>query len=224
MKKFLLAEDLLLLALDDEKGKIIFSSSTALPYGLAGAILLQLSYEGKISLNDDRVNVVDSSPVNIPILDQCLSLITDTPKPKKVQRWLTLFSGRKVDLKNQLIQGLITKDVIKETEHKILYLIPSKRYPMINGTHENQIRQNIKNIVLNQSPSTQHFTSLISLIHACELINEIFDKSDRKQAKQNIKKIIKNEKVGDSVTQKVNEIILAAVMVSIITTTTTTSN
>ena len=40
-----LLEELLLLALDDEKGKIISSSSLALPYGLSGAILLEFSLE-----------------------------------------------------------------------------------------------------------------------------------------------------------------------------------
>jgi len=43
-------EELLLLALDDEKGKIIFSSSSALPYGLRGALLLELALVKKIDV------------------------------------------------------------------------------------------------------------------------------------------------------------------------------
>jgi len=45
-----LMEELLLLALDDEKGKIIFSSSSALPYGLRGALLLELALVKKIDV------------------------------------------------------------------------------------------------------------------------------------------------------------------------------
>ena len=45
-----LMEELLLLALDDEKGKIIFSSSSALPYGLRGALLFELALVKKIDV------------------------------------------------------------------------------------------------------------------------------------------------------------------------------
>lgn len=224
LKNFLIAEELLLIALDDSKGKIIFSASTALPYGLTGAILLELSNLNKISLDDTHVKIIDASPVNIPVLDNCLSAIEEKSKPNKISYWITKLTSKKYDIHNLLLQGLIEKGVLEKLDHKILYLIPSKRYPMIDGHHENNIRERIKNIVLNNGPCDSHFTSLISLIHACELVNEIFEKPDRKFAKQQVKKIAKNESVGDSVTNKVNEIIMAAIMVNIITTTTVTTS
>ncbi len=42
-KNLNLAEELLLLALNEEKGTVVFAASTALPYGLAGALLIELA-------------------------------------------------------------------------------------------------------------------------------------------------------------------------------------
>lgn len=43
-----LAEELMLLALNDEKGYVLFAASSALPYGLMGAVLMELVLQGKL--------------------------------------------------------------------------------------------------------------------------------------------------------------------------------
>lgn len=53
----LLAEQLMLLALHDEKDSIIFSASTALPFGLTGAIILDLFFRGKVIQKDNLLSM-----------------------------------------------------------------------------------------------------------------------------------------------------------------------
>ena len=48
-----LAEELLLIALDDKRGKLITSSDYSIDYCLSGALLFDLSFENKI-LGDFR--------------------------------------------------------------------------------------------------------------------------------------------------------------------------
>ncbi len=78
-----LMEELLLLALDDEKGKIIFSSSSALPYGLRGALLLELTLANKIDIVNKKLVVIDNTPTNNPLLNSALDIISDHHKEKK---------------------------------------------------------------------------------------------------------------------------------------------
>jgi golgi phosphoprotein 3 len=49
-----IAEELLLLALDDEKGTTQWSGTGALPFGLAGALLAELVLRGKMTLGDKQ--------------------------------------------------------------------------------------------------------------------------------------------------------------------------
>ena len=71
-----LMEELLLLALDDEKGKIISSSSCALPYGLRGALLLELFLAEKIDIVDKKIGVIDKSNTGNEVLGFTLLFIS----------------------------------------------------------------------------------------------------------------------------------------------------
>ena len=64
-----LAEELLVLALDDSNGKVHSSAAASLEFGLAGAILMDLGLAGKLSFEQERLEVVDAAPVGDSILD-----------------------------------------------------------------------------------------------------------------------------------------------------------
>ena len=49
--RLMLPEHLLLLALRDDKGSVVQSSAMALPYGLAGALVMELSMRHRVSLS-----------------------------------------------------------------------------------------------------------------------------------------------------------------------------
>ena len=51
-----LSEELLLLAVHDEKGSVILSTTALLPYGIASTILLDLKYHKKIEFVDEKLN------------------------------------------------------------------------------------------------------------------------------------------------------------------------
>ncbi len=49
--KLNLAEELLLLAMHEEKGTVLLRAATALPYGLAGALVIELVEAGLLRLD-----------------------------------------------------------------------------------------------------------------------------------------------------------------------------
>ncbi len=55
----LLAEKLLLLGLRQDKGTVVAAAQTALNFGLAGAIVMELSTMGRFELVKDRVVVTN---------------------------------------------------------------------------------------------------------------------------------------------------------------------
>ena len=84
-----LMEELLLLALDDEKGKIISSSSCALPYGLRGALLLELFLAEKNDVVDKKIDVINKNNTGNEVLDNALNIINTHHKQKTVKFWVT---------------------------------------------------------------------------------------------------------------------------------------
>ena len=207
-----LKEELLLLALHDEKGKVLSSSSAALPYGLTGAILLELAMVGKIDVDAKKLSVIKTTLTGDRVLDRASQIMSETSKQRSVKHWVRKLNSQMKRLKNDLIRQLVMKGVLAETEGKLLWVIPTKRYPARNAEPENKVRERIKRIILNEELPDERSTLLISLIKACNLVNEVFAKDERKVAKKRIKAMAEGEKVGKAIADTVNEAVMVAVL------------
>jgi hypothetical protein len=219
-----LAEELMLLALKDEKGSVIMSASTALPYGLAGALLLDLFFRQKITFNGKTVEVVDPAPTGDTLLDETLALISGTEKHKTAKYWVQKIERKIKKLRDRIADQLVQKEILKPEEHRLLWVFQYQRYPTVNISPEMEIRQRIRKIVLLNHPPDDKDRALISLVKACSLVNEIFSGEERRQAKKRIKEITEEEKIGKAVSYVVAEITAAVTAVVIITAASTSSS
>ena len=202
-------EKLMLLALHDEKGSVIYSASTALPYGLAGSVLIELLFRGKITLAKKKVEVLDNSPTGNEWIDKVLELIDNSEKVKDVKYWIQKITRKDKDLKEQVIESLIGKGILRKEKHKILWVFPAMRYPLTNVAAEHEIRNRIHQVVLQQDNPTEEDIALLSLVKACDLLKEIFSREDRQRAKHRINEIIEDELIGRAVSSIVAEITTA---------------
>ena len=218
-----LMEELLLLALDDEKGKIISSSSCALPYGLRGALLLELFLAEKIDVVDKKIVVINKNNTGNEVLDNALNIINTYHKQKTVKFWITKLTSKMKELRKDLLNQLITKGILEQQDKKVLWVIPATRYPTKNPVIENRVRKRIIGIVLHNDKLDERSSMLISLINACELIKEVFPKDNLKDAKKKIKNIIQDEKVGKAITSQISDEIMLTI-VAVMVATTVTSN
>lgn len=204
-----LAEKLLLLALHDQKGSVVLSASGALQYGLAGALILDLFFRNRITLAEKNIRVIDATPTGDSLLDQVLELISSSGKQKNPKHWIYKIDRKVKGIKNQITDALVEKEILRREEHRLLWVFHYNRYPTRNISPEQEIRQRIQNIVLMNHPPDETDRALISLLKACSLVNEVFPKEQRKQAKKRIKEISEDEKVGKAVSDIVAEITAA---------------
>lgn len=201
-----LAEELLLLGLDDQTGEVILSVSTALPFGLAGALLLDLFNSNRIEIRDDKVFVIDSTPTGNNLLDEALNMLSKSDKPEKVSYWIKHLNSSIDDMFEKIIKELVSKGILKRQEKKILWIIPVERFPTNDPIPEVLSRIGIRRIVLENEEPDNRTLALLSLIKASNLIDELFLKDERRQAANIIDDYIKNEKIGKVVSDINNEV------------------
>src|SRR5690348_2558616 len=67
----MLATDLLLLALDDERGTVLPEAGIGLDYGLAGAVVTELALLGRLQVDGERVSATGTA-TDDPLLDDAL--------------------------------------------------------------------------------------------------------------------------------------------------------
>ncbi|MHB8055752.1 MAG: GOLPH3/VPS74 family protein [Candidatus Aminicenantales bacterium] len=211
--KLNLAEELLLLALKDEKGTVLPAASSALPFGLAGAVLMELSLRKNIEIQGKRLVATGALGPKDPFLNEYWQTIRDKEKPKTIRYWIEKFGGN-AKLRKRYLEQLIQKNVLTRVPKKILLVFPGNRYPTTDPRPEAEERSRLRRTVLENMPADDRTAMLISLVRACDLIKEVFPGPERKEAKKKIKEMVKNEAFGDAVTEEITAVITACIAAS----------
>ncbi|MFH1737603.1 MAG: GPP34 family phosphoprotein [bacterium] len=217
-----LPEELLLLALDDEKGKTVGSAAGALPFGLAGALIFELHLSEQIALRGKNVTVTDNGPLDDEILDLGLRHIRDSKKVRSLDYWIGSLSSKIRDLQQRIIDRLISKGILKQEEQRVLWVFPVQRYPTDDPRTESDVRKRIRSVILHGKQPDLRTVLLLSLVKACNLIPEVFRKDEVEHAKERIEHLTQKEPVGEAIThavQAVQAAVIASIMASTVMTT-----
>lgn len=215
-----LMEELLLLALDDEKGTISSSVQTPLNYGLPGAGLSELVLDGKLHLDEkQRVVVVNASPTGQELLDEMLAKIQEAHKPKSMKDWVMTFgNGGIKKLQTRLEERLVANGTLRLEEGRFLQVFPWHHYPTVDGAPEAETIATIRSVLLDEEEPTPRAAVLVSLVVATRMLDKLFGKDERKRAEKRAKEIAKGTYAGQAVNKAVEEVSAAmiAVMATVI--------
>ncbi|BAX78749.1 GOLPH3/VPS74 family protein [Labilibaculum antarcticum] len=219
-----LVDQLTLLALDDEKGSFI-ADSFSFEYGLAGAIILELSLQNKIEIKEKKIEVHTHKTCGDILLDHFMAEIRNSKKKRDLQSWVEIIGNKISYITEETVKKLIGDGILSKKEEKILWVFSNDKYPTINAKPENELRKRLNDILLNDRNLDLKESMLISLIDMCSLNKEVYGKERAKQYKKKIKTIIENAKLSSEVGRAVQEIhdALLFVIVLMITASTATT-
>ena len=208
-------EEILLLALDDDKGTTGLEST--FPMAMGGAMLAELAMTGAVRIGKDKkreVTAVRGARIDDPLLAECLARIQDEKKTKKAAHWVQKFSSTK-DLKNRAARQLVDKGVLKEDADKVLGIFPRTIYPESDGGPEKELRDRLYWAIFTSAHDIDPRTVVVtSLLHGTNMLPKVFDKKKLKGRKQRLEKLTSGHVVGTA-TKEAVEAAQAAVMVAV---------
>lgn len=210
-----LPEELLLLSLD-EQGNTASACATSLPYGLAGAALLDLRLMGKVQLDEGPVTILDPTPTGEPVLDAVLFAVYGHRKPLTLQKWVMQMTGKVPDLRGQALSRLIERGILREEEGRILWIFPSRKYPEVDGRPEASVVDRIRQAAAQFGQTDDRTRALMGLMKTCGLTGEVFDKSQRKAVDGLIEAMMADGDTGDvaKAVKSASDAAMAAIMVA----------
>src|SRR5689334_3016865 len=139
----LIAEDLLLLLLDDEKGTVSTWGKTDAVLG--GAVLAELAVDGLVTVDEHRSiwradNVrAEPAPADLDaVLAEALATI-DT----KDRRASDLVTRIGKGLESRLAAGLAERGILERRDGKVLGLFPRTTWPAADTAHEQEVRRTV---------------------------------------------------------------------------------
>lgn len=220
----LLAEDLLLLLLDDETGKLDTTYLDSALGGsmlleLAGAELLEVHKQGKWSQAKVYV-LTDGKPPTDSILAESLELVRE--KERTAQ---DLVDRLAKGLKGKLLAKLGERGIVHHEEGRILGIFPTNRWPAVDSSHEVEVRRQLEAALLQGVTPDERTAALVSLLHATDRAHTVLADNQGVSNRQ-IKARAKEIAEGEWASKAVKDAIAAAnaAMMAVITTTVITAS
>ncbi|MGB0099393.1 MAG: GPP34 family phosphoprotein [Nocardioides sp.] len=185
----LIAEDLLLLLLDDDKGTL----QTAYPQTvLGGALLVELALAEAIVVEEKssvwraaKVRPAADHPPEDELLRSAYDLIAE--KERTAQDLVDRLGKGALD---RLAERLVGRGILERRSDRLLGVFPRTRWPASDTTHEDETRRALTAALVQGATPDERTGALVALLHAVDKAHKVVDRDGlsagtvRKRAKE----------------------------------------
>jgi hypothetical protein len=175
----LIAEDLLLLLLDDDAGTL--KHSDKIQPLLGGALLIELALAERIDVAEKtgrwmspKVALLDGPPVDEPLLDAAIRMIGE--KPRSAQ---DLVNRLGKGAKDVLLQRLTERGLVRPVQGRVLGLFPRTTWPAVDRAHESAVRDRLQGALVAGLTPDARTSALVALLFALGHAHHVVDRGDR---------------------------------------------
>lgn len=200
------AEEVILLLLDDEEGKLLRVPDWSLRYALAGGVLMDLALEDRIDTDLEKLILVDSEPLGDEILDPTLAAVASDDETRDARFWVEREAGRADRIREAAIDGLVARGILERREGRFLWVFRSRRYPLIDGKAEREVKLRIMEVLFGDAVPTPRDVVIICLADACGILAQLLSKRELRRAMPRIGLIRKMDLIGRAVTAAIWDI------------------
>lgn len=204
----LIAEDLLLLLLDDESGA---PQSSNLSTALGGAALVELALGRLVEVGEKGRRWSTAKVVVVPTAqtpdDAVLAeaLATVAAKERTAQD-LVRRLGK--GLTKTLVGRLVDQGILVRRDSRLLGIFPRKRWPAVDASHEEGVRRSLAAALVRGQEPDERTAALIALVAAVDRAHKVVDREglSAREVKRRAKEIAE----GDWAAKAVRDAVAAA--------------
>jgi len=211
-----LLEEFLLLALDDQTGRLHPLARCTLDCATAGAILMDLTLRNRIDNDLRDMFVVDQTQVGDDMLDPVLQIMSLAPvlTPHPIAYWLRQFADEGEAFREKALHRLEARGIIRRENRKILWVFGARRYPLVEDKEMREVKLRIMSVVLSDEVPSPHDIMLVSLAESCGLFRYLLSTSELESAMPRITQVARMDLIGQAVAKGVTDIEAAIAMAS----------
>ena len=203
------AEEILLLTLDDKKAAFRPLHEQAMRTALAGALLMDLAMADRIDTDLQHLFVINTDPTGDPLLDETLGRLRAAPTRQNAAHWLNEIAWQTENLRERVLQRLVERGVLKVEDRKILWVFAQRRYPLIDDREVKEVRTRLRELIFNQEIPDAREAILIGLVHACGMIDTLFEEHELPQVMPRVMDVARLDLIGREVDRAIRDIFMA---------------
>jgi len=221
------AEQFVLLAHHPEKGRFIVSD-IQFKYGIIGAILLDMSLDNSVILENDRLLAGKNIRSENEIVSDIAAIINSSGKPRKMRYWISRLATKSGKYKWAILNGLVARKLVRIENRKFLGLIPYRKSFLTESRQRFELIQHLKNSILFRKELSRETIVVLGLVEACKMHRIITkDRDELKTMRKELKRIIKESPIADTVDKTIKEVqaaIIGAIIASSVAASAASSN
>jgi len=216
----LMAEEYLLLCLDDQTGRPRIGSDRLEP-ALGGALVAELALMERIGVTPHdagwnkrgRVTITSLTPTDDAELDAALHKLAEN-EGKKVKDLLSSTASKKnrlsYGLRDRLLERLAAAGILVRTEGTVLGFIPRTTWPAGSREPEDEVRRRLQGALVGGQTPAERTVALIALLQVTKLLPKVVSADDKKALRARAKQLTKGDWAAKAVKDAIEEAAAAA--------------
>lgn len=204
--KLRFAEEITLLMLHDEDGGFIRVPGWSLQCAYAGAVLMDLALEGRIDTDLKRLVLIDPTPLGDDLLDPPLARIAQATETSDARHWVDDLADQAEEIREKALARLVERGILRLEEGRFLWVFQSRRYPMIDGEAEREVKLRIMAVLFGDEIPDPRDIVIICLAEACGILKELLSARELERATDRIEQVRKLDLIGQAVSKSIWDI------------------
>ena len=194
-----LAEEIMLLILDDVSGEFVRVPEWSLRCALAGGVLLDLALENRIDTDPERLFLIDPTPVGDELLDPVLARIAEATEVYDARYWVQHTAEHAGRIRECALEHLVEHGVLENRKERFLWVFQSRRYPTVDGKADREVKLRIMSVLFSDAIPDPRDRAIVGLADICGIFNELLSKKELEQATGRIAQVRKLDLIGRAV-------------------------
>jgi Golgi phosphoprotein 3 len=158
-----LHQEMLLLAVNDD-GDIEFTAGTStFRLAFVGACLIELALKDKIEVDPEEVRVISRDTEDDGTLNLVIERLCEHNTPQRLRFWLSHLQEDFQEITRLTLKSLCDQGILKSEESRFLWVLSSRKYPVVDGTEKKEAKLRIMETLLGDSIPSPEDSVLIGL-------------------------------------------------------------
>ena len=199
-------EEVVLLAVDEQTGRVQTSQGYGTGYALAGAVFFDLALAKKIDTDIDGVLILDSTPTGIAVLDKAMASMAKMPEKRTVRSWIEELKNLDESLEEAALQMLVDRGVLRHEVSKRLWIIDVERFPVVDDKPQRHVKLRLVEAILGDMIPGTRDIMLVSIAEACGLLGLVLQPHELEARRERIDVLCGLETISRTVKTAIDDL------------------
>ena len=199
VKYLTLADEIVVLMLDDLTGALKAECTAVAPVAIVGGILMELALQGRIDTDLESLYIIDATPVGDELLDSTLAIIAAETGAHPSAWWIEHLANRSVDYIHWILTRLVSAGVLREEQRKFLWVFSRRAYPSVSGLEGREAKARLTAVLYSGEVPDPRDTLLLGLAKATDVLYAMFSRHEMATLAPRIDEVVALEEMGRSV-------------------------